>query len=94
LDAPGSAPITDDDRRADVLERIDSPANVLAFRAVGEIDERDYENTLKPAVEAMTEDRGELRFVYVPGDEFARSSRSRSDARQRPVTTRATQRVH
>jgi hypothetical protein len=55
-----------------VLERIDSPSSVLAFRAVGEIDERDYENTLKPAVEAMMQDRGELRFVYVLGDEFDR----------------------
>jgi hypothetical protein len=53
-----------------MLERLDSPDNVLAFRAVGQIEQRDYETVMKPAVEAMMEARGELRFVYVMGDEF------------------------
>jgi hypothetical protein len=53
-----------------VLERIESPENVLAFRAVGTIDASDYETVLAPAVEAMLAERGELRFVYVLGAGF------------------------
>jgi hypothetical protein len=53
-----------------MLERLDSPANVIAFRAVGHIDEVDYERVLDPAVHDMLERRGELRFVYVLGDAF------------------------
>ncbi|HMK10244.1 MAG TPA: STAS/SEC14 domain-containing protein [Acidimicrobiales bacterium] len=53
-----------------MLERIDSPDNVLAVRALGHIDEVDYERVLEPAVQEMLEAHGELRFVYVLGDEF------------------------
>ena len=53
-----------------MLERLDSPATVLAYRAVGHIESRDYDDVLKPAVDATMRDHGELRFVYVLGDEF------------------------
>lgn len=53
-----------------MLERIDSPESVLAFRAVGKIDAVDYERVLEPAVNEMVDERGELRFVYVLGDQF------------------------
>lgn len=53
-----------------MLQRIDAPDTVLAFRAVGRIEQSDYESVLDPAVEAMIADRGEVRFVYVIGDEF------------------------
>jgi len=53
-----------------VLERIESPESVLAFRAVGKIDRVDYERVLEPAVRDMLEARGDVRFVYVLGDEF------------------------
>lgn len=53
-----------------MIERIESPENVLAFRAVGEIRGSDYEAVLEPAVEAMIAERGEVRIVYVLGDEF------------------------
>ena len=52
-----------------MLERIESPDAVLAFRAVGKIDKSDYDNVLEPAVYAMLAQHGELRFVYVLGDE-------------------------
>ncbi len=53
-----------------MLQRIDAPDNVLAFRAVGKIEKSDYDTVLEPAVETMIADKGELRFVYVLGDEF------------------------
>ena len=53
-----------------MLERIESPDNVLAFRAVGKVEKADYDKTLEPAVEAMIESRDEVRLVYVLGDEF------------------------
>ncbi|MBM3659780.1 MAG: STAS/SEC14 domain-containing protein [Actinobacteria bacterium] len=53
-----------------MIERIDSPDGVLAFRAVGEIGKADYEQVLEPAVEAMVGERGEVRIVYVLSDEF------------------------
>lgn len=53
-----------------MLQRIDAPDIVLAFRAVGKIEKSDYDSVLEPAVEAMIADKGEVRFVYVLGDEF------------------------
>jgi hypothetical protein len=53
-----------------MLERIESPESVLAFRAVGKIDKHDYDSVLEPAVHKMMDERGELRFVYVLGDAF------------------------
>jgi hypothetical protein len=53
-----------------MLERIDAPDNVLAFRAVGTIEKADYDDVLDPAVHAMLDERDELRFVYVLGEGF------------------------
>lgn len=53
-----------------MLQRIESPANVLAFRAIGKIEKDDYDAVLEPAVDAMTADRDEVRFVYVLGDDY------------------------
>ena len=53
-----------------MLEKLDSPDNVLAFKAVGEISKDDYHDVLGPAAHEMIERLGELRFVYVLGDEF------------------------
>ena len=53
-----------------MLEKLESPENVLAYRAVGTIEKADYDNVLEPAVEAMVEARGEVCLVYVLGDEF------------------------
>jgi len=53
-----------------MLERLDGPENVLAFRAIGKIEKSDYDTVLEPAVDAMMKERGELRFVYVMDDAF------------------------
>jgi SpoIIAA-like len=53
-----------------MLQPIESPENVLAFRAVGRVEKADYESVLEPAVDAMITSMGEVRFVYVLGDEF------------------------
>ena len=52
------------------MERIECPDGVLGFKAVGEIEKSDYDEVLGPAVRAMLDERDELRFVYVVGDEF------------------------
>ena len=53
-----------------MLERIECPDGVLGFKAVGKIEKSDYDNVLEPAVRAILDERVELRFVYVVGDEF------------------------
>ncbi len=53
-----------------MLQRIDTPDNVLAFRAVGKIEASDYETVLEPAIEQMITDHDDVRFVYVIGDDF------------------------
>jgi hypothetical protein len=53
-----------------MIEPVPSPDGVLAFRAVGRVEKADYDDVLEPAVDAMVADRGELRLVYVLGEEF------------------------
>ena len=53
-----------------MLERVESPENVRAVRAVGKVEKADYENTLDPAVAEMIKAQDEVRFVYVLGDDF------------------------
>jgi SpoIIAA-like len=53
-----------------MLQRIETPDNVLGLRAVGKIEKTDYDNVLEPAVEAMIANQGEVRFVYVFGDDY------------------------
>ena len=53
-----------------MLQRIETPEGVLAFRAVGKIERFDYDTVLEPAIEAMIADQGEVRFVYVLGEDF------------------------
>lgn len=53
-----------------MLQPIEAPGHVLALRAVGKIEKSDYDTVLQPAIEAMVAARGELRFVYVLGDDF------------------------
>ena len=55
-----------------MLDRIESPETVLAFRAVGTIDRLDYERVLRPAVAEMVATQGEARFVYELGPEYER----------------------
>jgi SpoIIAA-like len=53
-----------------MLQRIESPPNVLAYRAVGKVEKSDYDAILEPAVAALIAETAEIRFVYVIGDEF------------------------
>jgi hypothetical protein len=49
-----------------------APEGVLAFEAVGEVDAQDYDDVLKPAVEAALEGGEDLRFVFEIGPDFDR----------------------
>jgi hypothetical protein len=51
-----------------------APEGVLAFEAVGEVDAEDYEEVLKPALEAALEGGEDLRIVYEIGPDFDRYS--------------------
>jgi hypothetical protein len=53
-----------------MLQRIDSPEHVIAFRAVGKVERADYDTVLEPAIAAMIADRGGVRLVYVLGTEY------------------------
>ena len=48
----------------------DAPAGVLAFRAVGKVEAADYENVLRPAVEAAVAEHDKIRLVFELGAEF------------------------
>jgi SpoIIAA-like len=47
-----------------------APEGVLAFRAVGKVEESDYDNVLKPAIEQASAGGKKLRLVYELGPEF------------------------
>ena len=49
-----------------------APEGVLAFAAVGEVDAADYEDVLKPAIEAALEGGDRIRFVFEISSEFDR----------------------
>ena len=53
-----------------MLERLESPSNVIAIKAVGKLSKDDYQNVLTPAVKELIESTGALRAVIVVGDEF------------------------
>lgn len=47
----------------------DMPAGTIGFEAIGKITDDDYRDVLVPAVTAALE-RGEVRLLYVLGDDF------------------------
>jgi SpoIIAA-like len=53
-----------------MLEKLDGPDSVLVFEAVGKLLREDYEKVLEPAVRDMIARQGEVRFVYVLGNEY------------------------
>lgn len=54
-----------------MIEMIDAaPDNVLAFKAVGEVEAADYDTVLKPALDRMLRSGEKVRCVYVLGPEF------------------------
>ena len=50
-----------------MLERLESPPNVIAIKAVGKLAKDDYTNVLTPAIKALMDSTGELRAVIVVG---------------------------
>jgi hypothetical protein len=46
-----------------MIQLIQSPDNVAAFRAVGEITKKDYEEVVVPTVEALVAKTDELNFL-------------------------------
>lgn len=48
-----------------MIQKIDSPANVAAFRAIGEVTKKDYDEVVVPAVEVLVAKSDELNFLLV-----------------------------
>ncbi len=66
-----------------MIEPIDAPAGVVAFKAVGTIDAEDYADVLRPAVERALVEHGKVRLVFMLGPEF-NGYTAASDRRGRP----------
>jgi hypothetical protein len=49
----------------------DLPDNVVGVRAVGEVDDDDYEQVLEPAIEDRRSRHDKIRLLYVLGSEFS-----------------------
>lgn len=43
----------------------DVPDNIVAFKAIGEVDKNDYEKTLIPAVDAHVKKHGKINFLLI-----------------------------
>jgi hypothetical protein len=48
----------------------DLPEEVVGVRAIGEVEDDDYEDVLVPAIEACREAHGKVRLLYVLGPEY------------------------
>lgn len=48
----------------------DLPAGVVGIEATGEIDEHDYVDVLRPAIDAALTGRDKIRLLYVLGKDF------------------------
>lgn len=48
----------------------DLPDNVVGVRAIGEVDDDDYEDVLSPAIEDRLARHEKIRLLYVLGEEF------------------------
>lgn len=46
-----------------MIQIINSPANVVAFRAMGEVSKKDYEDVVIPNVESLVKRTDELNFL-------------------------------
>ena len=54
-----------------MLELLDDlPDNVIGVRAVGEVEDDDYDDVLVPAIKAGLERHDKVRLLYVLGAEF------------------------
>ena len=53
-----------------MIELLEAPHGVIAFRAAGKVTAADYEDVLRPAVDAAVRDHGRIRIVFELGPEF------------------------
>ena len=54
-----------------MLELIDGlPDNVVGVRAIGEVEDDDYEDVLVPAIDAARARHDKIRLLYVLGSEY------------------------
>jgi len=54
-----------------MIERIDAPEGVVAFKAVGTVEAEDYGSVLRPAVQGAMAGGKKVRIVFVLGPEFS-----------------------
>jgi len=48
-----------------MIQVLDAPENVVAFRALGEVTKDDYQNIMAPAVEKLVERINEINFLFL-----------------------------
>lgn len=48
-----------------MIQQIDAPQNVVAFRATGEVTQDDYKNVIVPAIENLVERIDEINFLFL-----------------------------
>ncbi len=48
----------------------DLPVNVVGVRAIGEVEDDDYDDVLEPAIEDRLSRHDKIRLLYVLGSEF------------------------
>ena len=53
-----------------MLQKLGSPDTVLAVEVVGKLEKGDYETVLVPGLQEMLDAHGEIRCVFVFGDEY------------------------
>ena len=48
-----------------MIQILDAPDNVVAFRAIGEITKHDYKKIMAPAVEQLVKQINEINFLFL-----------------------------
>lgn len=48
-----------------MIQQIDAPQNVVAFRATGEVTQDDYKNVIVPAIENLVKRIDEINFLFL-----------------------------
>jgi hypothetical protein len=53
-----------------MLERIESPDTVLAVEVIGKLEKEDYQALIVPGLQALLDEYGAIRCVFVFGDAY------------------------
>jgi hypothetical protein len=48
-----------------MIQQLDSPENVVAFRAAGEVTKNDYQTVIAPAIEKLVDRINEINFLFL-----------------------------